>query len=151
MYLLACIAFSGSLFDAVDGYVARKTGKVSRFGGFIDAVFDRISDFFFIAAFGYAGIVTLEITLLALFTTMLVSYLRARAEASLIGSKLTEGMFQRSGRICLIGCSFILFLYFPGMYILEANIVEAAFIFLVFLNGITIIQRIIIAYKKFSH
>src|ERR1039457_6673980 len=38
------VVICGSLFDMVDGRVARATSQVTRFGGFFDSVIDRYSD-----------------------------------------------------------------------------------------------------------
>src|SRR5579863_7156235 len=57
-YLLAIIAFLGNGFDMLDGMVARKYHKVTKFGGFLDSTMDRVSDFLLITAFAFTGIVT---------------------------------------------------------------------------------------------
>lgn len=151
MYVLAFFAIFASIFDAVDGYVARKTGRVSRFGGFFDATSDRIADFLYITAFGYAGIAAWKIVVFVLFTTMLVSYTRARAEAAFLGKlKFNNGLLQRAGRIFLIGLSLLLFLVFPNISIFGFNSVAAAFLLVSFLNVITVIQRTIFTYKMAS-
>src|SRR5438105_997507 len=56
-YIWALVAFLGNALDLLDGMVARKYSKVSAFGGFLDSVMDRVSDFFIIAAFGFGRIV----------------------------------------------------------------------------------------------
>src|SRR5271154_5288035 len=38
------VILAASLFDMVDGRVARETNQVTRFGGFFDSVLDRYSD-----------------------------------------------------------------------------------------------------------
>ena len=151
MYIFALIVLCASVFDAIDGYVARKTKKTSRFGGFLDATLDRISDFFYITAFGYAGLVVWEMVVLALFTTLLVSYTRARGEATLqTGLKLGEGMFQRSGRIIFIGVFLLLFIGFPELRIFEKNVLGTGLLLITVFNSVTIVQRTLSVYKKLS-
>jgi CDP-diacylglycerol--glycerol-3-phosphate 3-phosphatidyltransferase len=97
-----------NLFDMLDGSVARKTGQVTRFGGFLDSTFDRISD---MAAF--VGLMvfyardtefhsTLNVLLagLAMVGSVLVSYASARAE-SLI-PKCDVGFLRRPERVVLL-------------------------------------------------
>jgi CDP-diacylglycerol--glycerol-3-phosphate 3-phosphatidyltransferase len=92
----------------LDGQVARRTNQVTRFGGFLDSTFDRISD---MAAF--VGLMTfyardtefhstLNVLLagLALVGSVLVSYASARAE-SLI-AKCDVGFLRRPERVVLL-------------------------------------------------
>lgn len=149
LYIAAFIALFGTVFDAVDGYVARKTGKVSKFGGFLDATLDRIADFLFITAFGYAGLVKWEIVVMALFTTMLVSYTRARAEATFLGNiKFDRGLLQRPGRIFLIGFSLFLFITSSNFLIFGKPMLDMLFLLISILNMLTVSQRVIAVYKN---
>lgn len=82
-----------SIIDGVDGEIARLTGKASRFGAFLDSILDRFVD--------AAVIVSTSIYLLQilfppqalvlcgaiLFSSLMVSFMHARSEASL-GVKL---------------------------------------------------------------
>src|SRR5688572_7370554 len=40
--LLGSLFIIGAIFDAFDGHVTRKTGKISKFGGILDATIDRV-------------------------------------------------------------------------------------------------------------
>jgi CDP-diacylglycerol--glycerol-3-phosphate 3-phosphatidyltransferase len=46
------VVFAGGVFDMLDGTLARATGRVSRFGAFMDSVFDRWGE-----ALVYVGLV----------------------------------------------------------------------------------------------
>ena len=102
------ILIVANLFDMLDGQVARRTGQVTRFGGFLDSTLDRVSD---MAAF--VGLITfyardteqhstLNVLLagLALAGSVLVSYASARAE-SLI-PKCDVGFLRRPERVVLL-------------------------------------------------
>src|SRR5215216_7145862 len=102
------ILIVANLFDMLDGQVARRTGQVTRFGGFLDSTLDRISD---MAAFVglmtfYARDTELHSTLnvllagLAMVGSVLVSYASARAE-SLI-PKCDVGFLRRPERVVLL-------------------------------------------------
>src|SRR5215208_2489876 len=101
------ILIVANLFDMLDGQVARRTGQVTRFGGFLDSTLDRVSD---MAAFVglmtfYARDTELHSTLnvllagLAMVGSVLVSYASARAE-SLI-PKCDVGFLRRPERVVL--------------------------------------------------
>ena len=139
-YVVAVLSFAGFLLDSVDGYVARKKGKSSSFGGFLDSTLDRVADFLLIAAFGYAGIVSWSLVFLTLTTGFLVSYARSRGELALKGEKsIAEGLFQRTERILLIVVATCTLL-FPWGILATLWI----FIFLSFINTLTFIQRLLI-------
>ena len=84
-----------SIVDGVDGDVARIKDMVTRFGGFFDAVLDRYSDVAIIGGLTYwtvgyeVGVspgVAVGVGLMAIVGALMVSYTRARAEASLGGA-----------------------------------------------------------------
>jgi CDP-diacylglycerol---glycerol-3-phosphate 3-phosphatidyltransferase len=97
-----------NLFDMLDGNVARVSGKVTRFGGFLDSSLDRLSDmvsFLGIMVF-YAGNTPqhslLNVTLAGIgwIGSVMVSYTTARSEA--FGVKSNVGFLQRPERIVLL-------------------------------------------------
>jgi len=79
------VAF-GAVFDLFDGALARATGKVSKFGAFMDSTFDRAGE-----AVVFVGILVglvaaefkLGVTLAAsaMVASFMVSYVRARSES----------------------------------------------------------------------
>jgi CDP-diacylglycerol--glycerol-3-phosphate 3-phosphatidyltransferase len=97
-----------NLFDMLDGNVARQTGNVTRFGGFLDSSLDRLSDmvaFLGIMIF-YAGnsvqhsIVNVFLAGVGMISSVMVSYTTARSEA--LGVKANVGFLQRPERIVLL-------------------------------------------------
>jgi len=102
------VLFAG-VFDMVDGEVARRTGRVTKFGAFFDSVIDRYSDMVLLLGLVlwyakldrilYAGIV-----IMSLIGSIMTSYTRARAESLIPACKV--GFLERPERIVLliIGC-----------------------------------------------
>jgi len=97
-----------NLFDMLDGNVARLTGRVTRFGSFLDSSLDRLSDmvaFLGIMIF-YAGntpqhsILNVFLAGVGLITSVMVSYTTARSEA--LGVKANVGFLQRPERVVLL-------------------------------------------------
>jgi phosphatidylglycerophosphate synthase len=88
------VAF-GAIFDLFDGALARATNKVSKFGAFLDSVFDRAGE-----AAVYMGItfgtlvadyqVGAMATVLAMAASFMVSYTRAKSES--LGFSTGSGM-----------------------------------------------------------
>lgn len=97
-----------NLFDMLDGNVARLTGRVTKFGGFLDSSLDRLSDMVvFVGLLVFyardtADHSTLNVFLAgaALMGSVLVSYTSARAE-SLI-PKCDVGFLRRPERVVLL-------------------------------------------------
>lgn len=91
-----------SLFDMLDGQVARLGGMASTFGAMYDSVLDRYCEMFTlggIAAYlaGCGDITGAILTFLALVGSLMVSYVRARAEGLDIECKI--GFMQRPERV----------------------------------------------------
>lgn len=128
----------GGIADTFDGKIARKTGTSSDFGALFDSSMDRYAEFFmFLGIMAYYNnqpgeyyrLMTL-VAFLALNGSILVSYVRARAEG--LGYDCKVGMMQRAERIVLIGlCSIIH----------EYALIGAVWIVALFAN-ITAIQRL---------
>lgn len=97
-----------NLFDMLDGNVARLTGNVTRFGGFLDSTLDRLSDMvsFFGIMIYYAGntpqhsLLNVILAGIGLIGSVMVSYTTARSEA--LGVKANVGFLQRPERIVLL-------------------------------------------------
>lgn len=100
--------------DAVDGRLARQTGRDSSVGAFIDSTLDRFGEIFIFTglAWHYAGLnpagsgqvrtdlLMVLLTVLALSGSLMVSYIRARAEG--LGLKCKVGLMQRPERMFLL-------------------------------------------------
>lgn len=107
-FLGGIVLIIANVFDMLDGNVARQTGNVTRFGGFLDSTLDRLSDmvvFLGIMIF-YAGnspqhsIVNVLLAGIGMIASVLVSYTTARSEG--LGVKANVGFLQRPERIVLL-------------------------------------------------
>jgi len=149
LYILALFMFLGAFLDVLDGFVARKQNKVTAFGGFLDATLDRVSDFFFIAAFAAGGIVSWEITVTLLLVSFLISYAKSRGELESKGTvSFKVGLVERPLRLAVVFAAFLLYMLFPDMRVGENNIAQAMFLVLIMLSGLTVAQRIFHAWRK---
>ncbi len=100
------MALASGFMDAVDGLVARATGRSSRAGEVLDASADRVSDFLLHLALLYAG-APAALAMASLAGSMMVSYLRARGEAA--GVKMRGvGVAERGERLLVIAAGLAL-------------------------------------------
>lgn len=112
----------GGLFDVLDGHIARTTGQSSRFGALYDSVLDRYSELIMFFGISYYLISHdyLKTSLgafVALIGSMMVSYIRSRAEG--LGIECKVGMMQRPARVVLIGSGAMftgIFFHYFGNY-----------------------------------
>ena len=101
----AVTIFAAGIFDMTDGRVARKANRVTKFGAFFDSMIDRYSDMVL-----YIGLVVyyaridrfffVVLTAIALGSSQLVSYSRARAESLIPTCKV--GFMERPERVVLV-------------------------------------------------
>lgn len=127
-----------SLFDALDGTVARLGGKASPFGAFLDSNLDRYAE---IALYGgllyfYAmrgDLWPVVLTYLAITGSLMVSYARARAEG--LGMKGEVGIFTRLERFIVLVGGLFLGGFNPGLLTLSLAVIAVG-------SHITALQRI---------
>lgn len=137
----AIVLILASIFDAVDGEVARKNKRVTAFGAFLDSTVDRYSEFvIFLGIFIYyiraGNPFFVFVTLFSLFGSCMVSYTRARAEG--LGTSCTVGLFDRTLRVTTIVIGALLGRFIFGYFLL----LIACF------SQFTSFQRIIYVRKK---
>jgi CDP-diacylglycerol--glycerol-3-phosphate 3-phosphatidyltransferase len=110
------------LFDALDGSVARVTGRTSTFGAFFDSTLDRLSE-----AVIYLGLLIyfvgqpdgrLEVVLIyvSIVASLMVSYTRARAEG--LGLECRVGVFTRLERVVVLALGLLLGWVRPALWII---------------------------------
>ena len=93
------------LADMLDGAMARERGFGTRFGAVLDATCDRISDgavfcgLLWWAAFGLRSASLVVAILICLVTSQVISYIKARAEAS--GLDGGGGLIERPERLII--------------------------------------------------
>ncbi len=102
-------------FDIVDGRVARATNRVTKFGALYDSTLDRYAEVFVFFGVAYhfvdLGYLWRSVAVcIALGGSMMVSYIRARAEGLSFECKV--GIMQRPERIVLLGLGSIATLFY---------------------------------------
>ena len=108
--LAGVVIILSSLFDMLDGQVARLGGMVSKFGALYDSVLDRYCELFTLGGVAFYlmscdDMIGALLTFLALVGSMMVSYVRARAEA--LGANCSVGLMQRPERVVVTSIAVI--------------------------------------------
>jgi archaetidylinositol phosphate synthase len=139
LILAPLLMLISGFFDALDGALARRYGEATKFGGFLDSLLDRYADTVILCGIILSGLTEVYLGLIALAGSLLVSYSRARAEAT--GVKMeTVGLAERAERLILLTlASFIAFIWLDAL--------NWGIIILAVLTNLTVIQRVIYFYK----
>ena len=143
------LLLASGIVDTFDGQVARRGGMESKFGAFYDSTLDRVGDgatFIGIAAYllhlpdvSYK-IETAVLCMVAVLSSLLVSYARARAEG--LGIDCKVGIVQRAERLIAIGVPSVLVGAGPRGLVLQVIVALLAV-----LSTVTVVQRFIYVYK----
>jgi len=117
-----------SFFDLLDGALARATGKVTRFGALLDSVVDRVSEaiiLFGLLVYYVSGDVTAGVLLvyLALASSVMVSYLRARSEG--LGVDCEVGVMTRAERVAILSAGLVAGHWVPNLLLAALATVTA--------------------------
>lgn len=135
----AAILFSG-LFDVLDGVVARISNRASGFGGTLDALVDRYTEFFYVLGPVLGGYVDWPLAFVTMFSIIASSYVRARAE-SVGGMKdASVGVLERVEKILIISTATFLNILMDG-------VIRFSMILMVILGQITVLQRLYATWK----
>jgi phosphatidylglycerophosphate synthase len=126
-------------FDGLDGAVARRTGRSSKFGGYLDAVIDRYQE---AAVFFALAWVTgwWPLCFLALCGALLTSYNKARTALEIpIDNKNWPDLMERLERIVVLCAGLILdpFVRLPWL----PGTLYLALLAIAFLANVTALQR----------
>ena len=133
------VALLASVFDVLDGRVARLRGRGTKFGAYLDSTMDRYSDMVL-----YMGLMILYarvdrtpqmvLVWVAAFGSFMTSYARARAE-SLI-PRCTVGFMERPERLTCLILGALTNRMLPALWIIAV------------LANLTAVQRVVYTYVE---
>jgi CDP-diacylglycerol--glycerol-3-phosphate 3-phosphatidyltransferase len=109
LFIAGVILLFAGLFDIFDGALARASGKVYRYGAFLDSTVDRYSEgliYLGLLVFFRGKTLQTVLVLLALAGSFLVSYVRARAQS--LGFKCEVGILARPERVVIMVAGLLL-------------------------------------------
>src|SRR6204780_1239415 len=133
------VILGASVFDMVDGRVARETNRVTRFGGFFDSVLDRYSDIaLLIGLLVYYGSINrpwyVVLTAVVMAASVMTSYARARAENTIPSCKV--GFMERPERVVLLIIGALFDHMAPVLWVIAV------------LANITVVHRMVFTYQE---
>lgn len=140
-FTFALVMGLGAFLDALDGEVARRTGAVTAFGGYLDAMCDRF----------YEGAVILAVAIVSghhvlcflfLFASYTVSYAKARTAIVLpISNDDWPDFMGREGRMLGFVTSVLVYGVYPDARVLGVGALAWCLIVLIGLVVITLVAR----------
>ena len=121
LLLFSIFVFTTGIFDGIDGAIARLNDKSTKTGAFLDSTMDRVSEFIiFMGLLLYCwneSIFLIDmkvIVMISLFSSLMISYSRARAENFFKGD-FDVGLMARSERLFYLVISSIIAFFFGFM------------------------------------
>lgn len=105
LFIAGVVVLLAGMGDMLDGPLARSSGRVTKFGAFLDSTVDRYSDFFL---FGGLALYSVErgmndwflICLGIIVGSFVTSYTKARAENFI--ESCNVGLFERAERVLML-------------------------------------------------
>ncbi|MFC1957382.1 CDP-alcohol phosphatidyltransferase family protein [Chloroflexota bacterium] len=139
LFAAGLVILIAGFFDILDGALARSTNRVTQFGAVLDATLDRLSEAVLLLGILvlYArepSVVGILVVGLALIGSLMVSYIRAKAEA--MGLQCQVGLFTRAERVVVLALGFLL------------NQVIIALAIIVVFSFITVVQRLLYVWRQ---
>jgi len=143
LFAAGFVVLIAGFFDILDGALARHTNQVTPFGTVLDSTIDRLSEA--VVLIGILVLYTREhsftlilLVCIALLASLLVSYIRARAEA--VGLECQVGLFTRAERVIVLALGLLLSQFANALVIALAIIVVFSFF--------TVGQRLIYVWQQ---
>jgi len=140
-YLFAAgfLVLLAGFFDILDGALARYTNRTTRFGAVLDSILDRLAEAVLLLAILVLlardqSVAPILLVCVALLGSLLVSYIRARAEA--LGVECQVGLFTRAERVIVLAL---------GLWL---NQVVIALAIIVVFSFITAGQRLVYVWQQ---
>lgn len=125
-----------SILDTLDGAVARVRNESTEFGAFLDSTLDRYTEIVYYGSLiwvflGRNSSSAVLVSFVVLFSSIMVSYTRARAEG--LGFDGKVGILQRPERLVLLGAGLIFsnWLLIPVLWIMAVA------------TNVTVLQRVL--------
>ena len=131
LFAAGFVVLLAGFFDILDGALAHHTNRTTHFGAVLDSTLDRLAEGVLLLGIlvlyareqSVAGILLVS---LALLGSLLVSYIRARAEA--LGVECQVGLFTRAERVIVLALGLLLNQFAYALVIALAIIAIFSFI-----------------------
>jgi CDP-diacylglycerol--glycerol-3-phosphate 3-phosphatidyltransferase len=141
LFAAGFVVLIAGFFDILDGALARRMEQATPFGAVLDSTLDRLSEAVVLLAIlvSFSGTPLLVLLVfLALLGSLLVSYIRARAEA--VGLECRLGLFTRPERVVVLALGLLLSHL--------ANALVIALVIIVVFSFVTVGQRLVYVWQQ---
>jgi len=141
LFAAGFVVLIAGFFDILDGALARRMEQATPFGAVLDSTLDRLSEAVVLLAIlvSFSGTPLLVLLVfLALLGSLLVSYIRARAEAA--GLECRLGLFTRPERVVVLALGLLLSHL--------ANALVIALVIIVVFSFVTVGQRLVYVWQQ---
>ena len=141
LFAAGFVVLIAGFFDLLDGALARRMEQATPFGAVLDSTLDRLSEAVVLLAIlvSFSGTPLLVLLVfLALLGSLLVSYIRARAEA--VGLECRLGLFTRPERVVVLALGLLLSHL--------ANALVIALVIIVVFSFVTVGQRLVYVWQQ---
>ncbi len=141
LMLVFYLLLFASIFDLLDGAVARVSNQVTKFGGILDSITDRYSDTIMLLGLAIYLDSYFVLIFIVLVGALMVSYTRSRAELEI--EKCAVGIAERAERLVIIMAATLI----EGLNIFpKIDAFYLALIFLAIITHITVLYRLFYTY-----
>ncbi|MFY9751182.1 MAG: CDP-alcohol phosphatidyltransferase family protein [Candidatus Acidiferrales bacterium] len=135
----AAVLFLAGFLDMADGQVARRVGRVTAFGAFLDSTLDRYSDLaLYIGLAVYYTLIGrpfyMTLAAVAMASSFMVSYSRARAESLIPSCKV--GFMERPERLVLLILGGLFLRMGPVLWVIAV------------ISTVTVIHRVVYTWQE---
>jgi len=143
LFAAGFVVLVAGFFDLLDGALARSTNRTTKFGAVLDSTLDRLAEAVLLLGLLvlYAraqSVAEILVVGVALIGSLLVSYIRARAEA--VGLECRVGLFTRAERVVVLALGLLL-------NQIDYALITALAIIVVF-SFITVSQRLFYVWRQ---
>lgn len=127
--------------NALDGMVAKQTGKARAAGEVINELSDRLSDVAIFLSFAFWPEIKLHLVLLAIIAMLIVSYVGVLGKA--VGANREYGgILGKADRMILLAVACLVYAIAPDRRLYNFSIIEVMFVLFIPLASITLLQRL---------
>jgi phosphatidylglycerophosphate synthase len=127
--------------NALDGMVAKESGKARAAGQVINELSDRLSDVSIFLSFAFWPDIKMHLLLLAMVSMLIVSYVGILGKAA-GAEREYGGLLGKADRMILLMVACLIYGLFPNLQIAGFSVFEAMFVLFIPLASITLLQRL---------
>ncbi|MHA1713038.1 MAG: CDP-alcohol phosphatidyltransferase family protein [Candidatus Ranarchaeia archaeon] len=148
MLLGGLFIIMAGVVDMFDGAIARATGTASPAGATFDHVMDRYAEFFIVIGVILSTYTEWWIGLFCIFSMIMASFTRAKAESVGGLTSCTVGIAERQEKLGIIIAGIFVSALYPGNVFPRLSVLSLCLLAVAALSQITVIQRLRYTFKK---